>query len=86
MHNGSPEGVLFMTGPNIKEGTVIKDASIMDITPTVLYLLGFEVLAAMDGKVLETAFEADYLKGNRVRIGKKGTGILRRRPRMSRDV
>jgi predicted AlkP superfamily phosphohydrolase/phosphomutase len=71
MHNGSPEGVIFMTGPDVRKGAAIEEASIMDITPTVLYLLDLEVPAAVDGKVLKTAFGPDVLKKRKVRVAEK---------------
>jgi predicted AlkP superfamily phosphohydrolase/phosphomutase len=49
--NHSPEGILFATGPNIRtcEGT---DASLEDIAPTSLALLGIKSPKFMDGRVL----------------------------------
>jgi predicted AlkP superfamily phosphohydrolase/phosphomutase len=45
------EGLLLAWGPHIKPGP-IEGASIMDMTPTILHLLGLPVPSDMDGRVL----------------------------------
>lgn len=52
-----PLGVLCMAGPGLKRDERIYGASLLDIAPTVLTLLGLPVGQDMDGKVLGTAFE-----------------------------
>ena len=49
------EGVLFLTGPGIRQGVHLGESSILDIAPTVLALLGVPIPATMDGQVLEKA-------------------------------
>jgi hypothetical protein len=49
------DGILFLAGPGIGRGAELQGASIMDIAPTVLALLGVPIPRAMDGRVLETA-------------------------------
>jgi predicted AlkP superfamily phosphohydrolase/phosphomutase len=46
-------GVLIMTGQNIQPGVHRFDAQLMDIAPTLLYLLGEPIPQNMDGQVLE---------------------------------
>ncbi|MDP1853780.1 MAG: alkaline phosphatase family protein [Candidatus Omnitrophota bacterium] len=58
------EGILMMQGPNIKKGIVINNASIMDITPTILCLLGMTIPNDMDGKVLKKGIEESFLNKN----------------------
>ncbi len=50
-------GVIVMAGPGIKRGEVIHGASLIDITPTVLTLMGEPVGEDMDGKPLVQAFD-----------------------------
>lgn len=45
-------GVLVMTGPDIRAGTPIFGASILDVTPTLLQAFGLPVGEDMDGAVL----------------------------------
>jgi len=51
-----PYGVLVMSGPGIKEDTLVYGASLLDITPTILALLGQPVAADMDGRALTQSF------------------------------
>jgi len=51
----SMEGILFMSGSNIVPKQ-IQNASVWDITPTILYLLGIPPPGYLDGRVLEEAF------------------------------
>jgi predicted AlkP superfamily phosphohydrolase/phosphomutase len=61
--NGShrPEGIFIACGPHIKQGTAVADASIYDITPTVLYLQNRPVPLDTDGKVLTSIFTEERL-------------------------
>ena len=54
-HDDSPDGILIMNGPNIKQGHEVT-ATVLDIAPTILHLMGKPVDDAMDGKVLHDAF------------------------------
>ncbi len=52
-----PYGIFVMAGPGIKKDELIHGASLLDICPTVLTLLGLPVGEDMDGKPLVQAFE-----------------------------
>jgi predicted AlkP superfamily phosphohydrolase/phosphomutase/tetratricopeptide (TPR) repeat protein len=52
-----PFGILCMNGPGIKAGETIYGSTLLDITPTILTLLGLPVGKDMDGKVLTAAFK-----------------------------
>lgn len=52
-----PYGIICMKGPGIKKGERIYGASLLDITPTVLTLLGLSVGSDMDGRPLLQAFD-----------------------------
>ena len=53
------DGILFLSGPGIRPGQMISGASIMDIAPTVLALLGVPVPQETDGRVLEAALSGE---------------------------
>lgn len=53
----APLGLLAMSGPGIKPGLEVHGASILDITPTALTLLGLPIGADMDGRVLIEAID-----------------------------
>jgi len=60
--NHRPNGVIFMKGDGIRQGAKIEGARILDLAPTILYLMGTPVPADMDGRVLEQAFQSNYLR------------------------
>ena len=50
------DGIIIIKGPNIKNGYEIKDASLLDVAPTILAILGLQPDTAVDGKVLFQLF------------------------------
>lgn len=54
-----PFGILAMAGPGIRPGARTPAASLLDITPTALALLGLPAGADMDGRVLAELLTAD---------------------------
>ena len=62
-----PMGVLFMAGGPVRRGFDLKEANIVDIAPTVLYLLGEPVPDDVDGRVLLEVLDPDYVSSNPVR-------------------
>ncbi|MFQ5615699.1 MAG: alkaline phosphatase family protein [Anaerolineales bacterium] len=62
------EGVFLAHGPNIVPAPV-ENASLMDIAPTILYLLGNPVPPDMDGRVLTEIFREAYLNQHPITIG-----------------
>ena len=63
-HVGSHQmnGIFLAKGPNIKKGSRINNAGIIDLAPTILYLLNSPILKDMDGKILSEIFMEDFLK------------------------
>jgi tetratricopeptide (TPR) repeat protein len=57
-------GVLVLWGPDVRRGVRIDDASVLDVTPTILALYGLPKGADMDGRVLEEAFEPAFLEAS----------------------
>ncbi len=51
-------GMLALWGPGIKRGEEVHGATLLDVTPTMLRLLGMPVARDMDGRALVQAFEA----------------------------
>ncbi len=49
-------GILAMSGPDLQHGGFVHGASLLDIAPTILTLMGLPVGEDMDGKVLSQAF------------------------------
>lgn len=63
----APEGIFVARGPNIKSGVSLDNASVLDITPTLLRLLDLPLDQEMDGKVLEDAITEDHLSSHPLR-------------------
>ena len=62
------DGIFAAAGPNIRRGGAeIPGASVLDLTPTLLYYLGFPVAEDMDGRVLERIFSNDFRQRNPIR-------------------
>jgi predicted AlkP superfamily phosphohydrolase/phosphomutase/tetratricopeptide (TPR) repeat protein len=51
------QGMLVMSGPGIRAGETLRGASILDITPTILHLLGLPVGSDMDGVPMLSALK-----------------------------
>jgi tetratricopeptide (TPR) repeat protein len=62
-------GILVLAGPAIRRGVKIEDATLIDIAPTALALLGQPVPSTLQGRALQEAFEDDFLRDNPVREG-----------------
>ena len=60
--NHSINGVLLLRGPNVKKDSEINGASLLDVVPTTLALVGRPVGRDMDGRVLTDAIEPRYLE------------------------
>jgi tetratricopeptide (TPR) repeat protein len=55
-----PEGIFIAAGPGIRSGARVEDASVLDLTPTLLHYLGLPPAKDMDGKVLTSIFEPEF--------------------------
>jgi len=60
-------GIVALKGVGIEKGKKIEGAGIIDLAPTILYLMGLPVDPDMDGKVLQQAIVPDYLAQHPVR-------------------
>jgi predicted AlkP superfamily phosphohydrolase/phosphomutase len=59
-------GIFAALGPQILSGAVVK-ASILDVTPTILYALGLPIPNDMDGRVLEEIFTPQHRQTHEIR-------------------
>ena len=65
-----PEGILLMAGPGVAPGRAIEGASIMDVFPTILGLMGVSVPAGLDGHLLGAAFAGDIADATTAAAGR----------------
>ncbi|KPK68943.1 hypothetical protein AMJ82_06915 [candidate division TA06 bacterium SM23_40] len=62
------DGILIAAGPHAASGARFEKASLVDIAPTLLYLLGLPVPAAMDGRVLIEGLDEELLRSREVKV------------------
>jgi hypothetical protein len=65
-HEGAPPGMLVAVGGGIRPGARIEDASLLDLCPTILYLMGLPVARDMEGRVLSGMIEESLLRSQPV--------------------
>jgi predicted AlkP superfamily phosphohydrolase/phosphomutase len=80
-------GVILLKGPGVKPGFQLEQATIYDVTPTILYLFDLPVGEDMDGHVLLDAFQDDYKMKRQVRfIPTYGSPVEQAKAKKSRDL
>jgi predicted AlkP superfamily phosphohydrolase/phosphomutase len=56
------DGILLARGPGIRKGVVVEGATLLDMAPTILHVMGSRIPDDMDGRVLTEAFEDRFLQ------------------------
>lgn len=74
-----PDGIFVATGRGLAAGARPGPFAIADVAPTVLHALDLPVPTAMEGRVAEAAFSADFLAARPVRFA-AGTGAAEAGP------
>ena len=59
-HEGAPDGFFLAVGDGIRSGAVLGPASVLDVTPTILYLFGLPVSRDMEGRVLTEILDEEF--------------------------
>jgi hypothetical protein len=62
--NHRMNGIFCGRGPSFKENEKLKNASIMDLAPTLLYLQGEPIYEHMDGELLRPAIQNSLLESD----------------------
>jgi predicted AlkP superfamily phosphohydrolase/phosphomutase len=62
--NHKKDGIFIASGPEIRRGHTIEGARIIDVTPTILYLLHQEIPEDIDGEVLHNIFTSEFTDKN----------------------
>lgn len=74
-HKSDNQGIFIAWGENVKKGHETSGSRLIDIAPTIMYLFGIPIPTDVDGKVLEDAFEKDFLRKNPIRHRKIREGL-----------
>jgi predicted AlkP superfamily phosphohydrolase/phosphomutase len=69
----TPYGIIICKGKEIVPGGCVQNAEIIDITPTILYMLNVPLTEDMDGSVLNNIFKSEFNKQKK--ITKKGSSL-----------
>ena len=59
--------MFIIKGKNIRNSCEIRNARIIDLAPTILYLMNLPIPESVDGQVLVECLEDEYLKHNHIR-------------------
>jgi predicted AlkP superfamily phosphohydrolase/phosphomutase len=65
-HGNAPDGLLLAVGDGIRPGASLSGASVLDIAPTVLYLMGLPVARDMEGRVLTEIVTEEFARSHPV--------------------
>lgn len=63
-HADAPDGFLLMVGDGVRGGASLGRASVLDVTPTLLYLMGLPVARDMPGRVLAEALDDRFVRAH----------------------
>jgi len=63
-----PDGVLILLGQGVVPGQRMKPAQLVDVTPTLCYLLRLPVAQSMEGRVILDAIDPGYLAATPLRV------------------
>ena len=74
----SQKGILIMKGNAINSNSGLKEPGIIDLAPTILYLMGLPIPKEMEGRVLCEAIRPEYLETHPLSINESGSGHIDR--------
>jgi len=63
-HAAGPEGFFLAVGDGIRPQARLQGASVLDVAPTLLYLMGLPVARDMEGRVLTEILDPDFARQN----------------------
>jgi hypothetical protein len=67
-HASAPDGLVRAVGDGLRPGSSIRGASILDVAPTILYLMGLPVARDMEGRVFTEMLEDDFTRAHPVSV------------------
>ncbi|MCJ7667414.1 MAG: phosphodiesterase, partial [Anaerolineae bacterium] len=56
--------IIILWGEKVKRGETIEGARIIDLAPTILYLMGLPIPVDMDGRALTEALKPEFVSQN----------------------
>lgn len=64
----TPRGFLAAAGPHFKSGVQVTNAHIVDLAPTLLYLMGSPIPSDMEGRVLRELIQEEFLAKHPIEV------------------
>ncbi|HET7293100.1 MAG TPA: alkaline phosphatase family protein [Vicinamibacteria bacterium] len=62
VHDAAPDGVVLAVGDGIRRGALLERGSVLDLAPTLLYLMGLPVARDMEGRVWTEILDEEFLR------------------------
>ena len=56
------EGIFMAKGPGIRQGAEVKGLRVIDIAPSLMYMMGLPIPRGLDGKLPDSVFLAEELE------------------------
>ncbi|MFH0832880.1 MAG: alkaline phosphatase family protein, partial [Candidatus Aenigmatarchaeota archaeon] len=69
--NHQMNGIILMKGTDIKSDYLIKNAKVVDVAPTILYLMGEAIPKNMDGRILVEAIDKNFTAKTPIRYSEE---------------
>jgi predicted AlkP superfamily phosphohydrolase/phosphomutase len=66
-----PEGIFLARGPAVAKGALLPQISVLDVTPTLLYVLGLPVPEDLEGRVPRELFRSSFVQRHPIAIGER---------------
>src|SRR5262249_36938239 len=63
-HADAPDGVMLAMGDGIRGGATLRSASVLDLAPTILYLMGLPIARDMEGRILTEMLQDDFMRAH----------------------
>ena len=63
-HDRAPDGFFIAVGDGVRPGAMLQKASVLDVAPTILYLMGLPVARDMEGRVLTEILDEDFARAH----------------------
>jgi len=80
-----PEGILICRGPGIRQNAKIDSPTVYDFFPTIAFAAGLPVPDGLDGRVIKSAFDDQFLAAHPIRVESQAAAADADRFKLSAD-
>lgn len=77
-------GIVIINGPQIKKRAEILNSRIVDLVPTILYLMGIPIPNDIDGKILTDAITSEFLTENPIKWENNKLNLIHEKQRIAK--